>query len=114
MDELGDIVSDSDLIAFVREAHHQAQDIDEGDLIERIERFDRYELVELPMSALDLREWYSDEDLVDEYADDCAHSEPPPIIFQPVYETIVDGTHRANALARLGRTTIRAWVPVMS
>jgi ParB-like chromosome segregation protein Spo0J len=34
----------------------------------------------------------------------------PPIVFDPIQNSIIDGTHRANAYAKLGYDTIPAYI----
>lgn len=96
----------------VKKIHHTFQDIEEGDLPDRIYWFDEYELTELPLSKINLDEFYVDEDLVEDYIDYIKDSPNtmPPIVYDPIANSVIDGTHRANAYARLGRKTIPAYV----
>lgn len=96
----------------VKNIHHTFQDIEEGDLPDRIYWFDDYELVELPLGKINLDEFYIDEDLIDEYIEHIKDSPNtmPPIVYDPIAGSIIDGAHRANAYSRLGKTTIPAFV----
>ena len=96
----------------VKKIHHTFQDIEEGDLPDRIYWFDEYKKSELPLSQLDLNEFGFDEQLVDDYVT-LIQSSPktmPPIVYDPIAGSIIDGTHRANAYAKLGYDTIPAYV----
>ena len=96
----------------VKKIHHTFQDIEEGDLPDRIYWFDEYKKSQLPLSQINLDEFGIDESLVDEYADLIKHSPGtmPPIVFDPIAGSIIDGAHRANAYAKLGYDTIPAYV----
>lgn len=96
----------------VKDIHREFRDIEEGDLPDRIYWFDDYELTELPLSKINLSEFYVDEDLIDEYIEHIKDSPKtmPPIVYDPIEGSVIDGMHRANAYARLGRTSIPAYV----
>ena len=96
----------------VKKIHHTFQDIEEGDLPDRIYWFDEYKKTELPLSHINLDEFGIDEQLVDEYADliKASPNTMPPIVFDPIAGSIIDGAHRANAYAKLGYDTIPAYV----
>ena len=96
----------------VKEIHHTFQDIEEGDLPDRIYWFDDYKKSDLSLSEINLDEFGVDESLVDEYADLIKHSPNtmPPIVFDPIAGSIIDGAHRANAYAKLGYDTIPAYI----
>lgn len=98
------------------EAHHQnPEDLTEGDLAERVYAHDVYVLAEIPLSAIDLNEWSVDTDTVYEYLKRYERTKDyPPIIYDTINETMIDGMHRANALSRAGLTMIKAYVPAPS
>lgn len=96
----------------VKDIHREFQDIEEGDLPDRIYWFDDYQLTELPLSKINLDEFYIDEDLIEEYIEHIKDSPNtmPPIVYDPIAGSVIDGMHRANAYARLGRKSIPAYV----
>ena len=82
----------------------------DGDLAERIEEYSKYVLKKLLLDALDLTEWELDKDVANEYRlQYLKGKEYPPIIVDSEY-SIIDGTHRANGLKRVGLTKILAFV----
>lgn len=105
------IISSDELVEMVRKMHHTIEDLDEGDLEDRIRKHDFYKLVDADATHIDADMWNSDEDLVDDYKN-LIDKKPnyPPIILDSD-NTIIDGTHRAKALKSLGYKTIKAWVP---
>lgn len=108
---LGSLIDAGDLQRVVIKLHRCPQDLDEGDLLHRVAKFDRYVLQELPLANIDLTEWQVDDALVDEYARRLA-TEPDhsPVIYDTVAPSMIDGIHRANARHRRGHQTVRAWV----
>ncbi len=107
-----ELVPASQIYATVQKIHRALNDFSEGDLGDRIYWFDDYKLVNLPISKLNLDEHWVDEDYVEDYMNHIADSKHtmPPIVFDPISGSIIDGTHRANAYARLGNKTIPAYV----
>ena len=98
-------------VAYARDLHSRPQDWHEGDLEERIWEFQSYTLTDLPIDRVCLDEWMVDDDEVETFvARILAGSPLPPILFDPEQDSIIDGIHRANAAARLGINTIRAYV----
>jgi hypothetical protein len=96
----------------VQSGHREPDDFIEGDIGDRIYWFDDYKLSSLPISNLNLDEHYVDEDLVDDYIEHIKYSPKtmPPIVYDPIAKSIIDGIHRANAYAKLGYETIPAYV----
>lgn len=96
----------------VKDIHREFRDIEEGDLPDRIYWFDDYKLVNLPLSKINLDEFYIDEDLIEDYIEYIKDSPKtmPPIVYDPVANSVIDGMHRANAYARLGYDSIPAYV----
>ena len=98
------------LISAVRRLHPSQDDLQHGDIIHRIERFRAYELRQLAVAELKLAEWAISEELVAEYA---VRTElAPPIVYDPIAGSIIDGTHRANAAYLRGEAVIAAYVGV--
>jgi hypothetical protein len=96
----------------VQSGHREPDDFIDGDIGDRIYWFDDYKLTSLPISNLNLDEHYVDEDLVDDYIEHIKYSPKtmPPIVYDPIAKSIIDGIHRANAYANLGYDTIPAYV----
>jgi hypothetical protein len=96
----------------VQSGHREPDDFVEGDIGDRIYWFDDYKLSSLPIANLNLDEHYVDEDLVDDYIEHIKDSPKtmPPIVYDPIAKSIIDGIHRANAYAKLGYETIPAYV----
>ena len=96
----------------VKEIHREFRDIEEGDLPDRIYWFDEYKTSQIPLSQIDLNEFEVDEDLVEDYIEYIKDSPKtmPPIVYDPVAGSVIDGMHRANAYARLGYDSIPAYV----
>jgi hypothetical protein len=96
----------------VQSGHREPDDFIEGDIGDRIYWFNDYKLSSLPISNLNLDEHYVDEDLVDDYIEHIKYSPKtmPPIVYDPIAKSIIDGIHRANAYAKLGYETIPAYV----
>lgn len=104
--------SSNELECLAEDIHREYDDILEGDILERINCVDFYELMELPISSLDLDEWGKDDDLVNEYKELNINSMPPIIVHEFSLDnySIVDGVHRLNACHKKGLKTIKAYV----
>lgn len=104
--------SSNELECLAEDIHREYDDILEGDILERINCVDFYELMELPISSLDLDEWGKDDDLVNEYKELDINSMPPIIVHEFSLDnySIVDGVHRLNACHKKGLKTIKAYV----
>ncbi len=99
------------LVGVVKSMHHTPQDFYFGDLVDRIQKCKRYVLRELPISSITHAEWYVDDVLVASYVDKLsAGDEYPLIIYDAVDGSIIDGTHRVNALLSAGVDVVRAYV----
>lgn len=108
----GSTASARDIYDYVFSIHHNEVDFDEGDIGDRIYKYDEYELKTISLSKLNLEEWYADDGMVDEYAE--KGTDIPPIVLgiKNRKYTIIDGVHRANAAKKLGMNEIKAWVGV--
>jgi hypothetical protein len=106
------IVDSNHIYTLAKKIHRNYNDFGEGDLSDRIFWFDQYKLVNLPLSKLNLNEWDIDEDLVADHVAQIMKSKHtmPPIVFDPIQNSIIDGTHRANAYAKLGYDSIPAYI----
>ena len=106
------IVDASHIYSIVKKIHRNFNDFDEGDITDRIYWFDQYKLVNFPLSKLNLNEWDVNEDLVADNIAKIMKSQHtmPPVVIDPFTNSIIDGTHRANAYAKLGYDTIPAYI----
>lgn len=125
--EIGDVLSESDIYSYVERIHpdYEGAFVD-GDLGERIERFSKYTLMLVNIDEIDIEEFDLDEDKVSEYEEEFKNrNDYPPIVLDGDKDissvrykngkyvtqyTIIDGTHRSNALNNLGVKKIKAWV----
>ncbi len=100
------------LDTLAKKIHRSFDDFSEGDLTDRIYWFDQYKLIDLPLSKLDLNQYSVDDDIVDDYINHIKDSRGtmPPIIYDPIAGSVIDGIHRANAYASLKYNTIPAYV----
>jgi hypothetical protein len=109
---VGSIVSNAEVYQSVQDIHRNYEDFTEGDLAERLDKYNSYKLQSINISSLDLGEWNVEESLVGEIKDKIRQNpDYPPIVVSPDM-SIIDGIHRANALAEMGRSKIKAYVGV--
>lgn len=116
--KVGDILDESEIYQYVQQLHRNEDDFSDGNLGERIEEFSKYQLKEVPIKDINIDEYYLDEDYEEDYIQKFKETDNyPPIVldgdtkwsYQNKF-TIIDGTHRVNALDKLGIKTIKAWV----
>lgn len=104
-------ISSDDLFHIVQDMHHSPEDFHEGNIDERINAYDSYALEKLVLADINLDEWNLDALMVQEYAQNIKNGQvAPPIVYDPVEESIIDGAHRANAAYLAGQTFIMAYV----
>lgn len=109
---VGDIFDEADIYSYSQRIHHTYEDFIDGDLGDRIEQYEQYRVEIVDIDDIDLNEFSVDEDMVDEYKEKIQKSETyPPIVLNRDF-SIIDGTHRANALNDLGIKTIVAFVGI--
>ncbi len=114
--EVGTVLPESDIYVYVQYLHKErAEDFWEGDLGERIEYYKTYKLMSLPFSEINCEEYQYDADLGKEYRKKYQETgDYPPIVIGHKDIRwgygIIDGTHRARALRKLGISEIKAWV----
>ena len=102
------VATRDDLHALVHRIHGRQEDLVEGNLESRIARFETYELKHLEIAEINLTEFLLDDDHVERIS--AVEDEMPPIIYDPVDRSIIDGAHRANALHLRGEIEILAYV----
>lgn len=106
-----DLVEHRTVCGEVMRLHGRPQDLEEGDLLHRLNRFNFFVKGNVPISSIDLEEFSIDEDKVLEFMDLIrADSPTPPVVFDSVSNSMIDGFHRSVAHARLGLTSISAYV----
>jgi len=103
--------------SLVQSIHGKPEDFEEGDVIDRINTYDNYIKKDIPISNIDLEEFDVNEDIVIEIIEHIKDSPStfPPIVVHPKmgdWYSIIDGIHRANAYAKLGKTMIPAYVGI--
>lgn len=111
--KIGDILFEEDIYQYIQVIHddYESSFVD-GDLGDRIEEFEQYELQIVPIDKINIDEFSLDTSKMREYIEvykkfnDC-----PPIVLNDEYG-IIDGTHRVNALERLGLKEVKAWVGI--
>jgi hypothetical protein len=113
---IGDVYDESEIYSYVQKLHYKRkEDFWDGDLGERIEKFKYYVVKEIPISKIALDEYELDIDDMEEYIDLYnKYNSYPPIVLDGDIKwskfTIIDGTHRANALKEMGFKTIICFV----
>ena len=112
---IGDVYEESDIYQYIQKLHYKRDyDFWEGDLGERIEKYSYYVVKEIPIEDIEMDEYQLDEDDVEEYIEMCKEKGfYPPIVLGKKsygYYNIIDGTHRANALRKIGLESIICFV----
>lgn len=109
--KVGDIKNEDIIYQYVQ-CIHGNHDFEEGDLGERIERYSEYVLTELDIKEVEV-EWWTDDDLVEEYAKEYKKSNSyPPLVCGKYYNEIIviDGAHRLSSLIQANAKTVLAWI----
>ena len=79
--------------------HHEPEDFDDGDLEERFQEYNKYNLILIDIDEIDVDEWHTNIEFVDTYMVEIEESiETMPIPVISDYYSIIDGTHRLNAM----------------
>ena len=111
--KIGDVLPEEDIYQYIQSIHddYEGSFID-GDLGNRIEEFEEYELKTIPISEIDIDEFSLDTSKMKDYIKEYKNSNNyPPIVLNDEYG-IIDGTHRVNALERIGLKEVKAWVGI--
>ena len=101
----------SEIEELVSSLHSRPEDLEDGDLLERINSCSSFSLELVSLSALDPEEWSFDFDLASEYSKQ--EGDFPPIVLKDFGDgqySIIDGTHRINAALIRGDKNIKAYV----
>lgn len=109
------VVSYYFILDLVKSIHHTTEDLYEGDLRERIFKYEKYILSEISIDeAIKYSPFYVDKnsvnDIIENYSDKLLSGDYPPIIFDPDEDLIIDGTHRIRALKDLGVDKVIAYI----
>lgn len=114
------VLTNDDIYDYTKILHRNDYDFYEGNLSDRINQFSKYKLLEIDIDKINIDEWELDNDYMKDYKNKFKETgDYPPIIldgdtkysYKNKY-TIIDGTHRVNALDRLGIKKIKAWVGI--
>jgi hypothetical protein len=116
--KIGDVLPESDIYQYVEYLHRNEEDFTEGDLFKRIEEFSKYELKEVSIKDINIDEYYLDDDYMQDYINKFKDANDyPPIVLDGDTKwsyknnyTIIDGTHRVNALDKLKVKKVKAWI----
>jgi len=116
--KIGDILVNETIYLYVEYlvTHGEKNDYDncfvDGDLGERLDEYDKYQLKEISIDDIDLDEWELDDYYTDIYKTKYIDNKDyPPIVVGSEY-SIIDGLHRANALKESGLEKIKAFVGI--
>ena len=104
--------SSGEIDRIVLKSHHTPEDFEDGDLMERIDRFYYYHLIEIKLSSLDKNEFDVCEDRVDKYVkmiEDKGMKDMPNIIVDQEF-SIIDGIHRLNSMTESGIDTAKVYI----
>lgn len=110
------IMRDFEIINLVRSHHKRPEDIEEGDLLKRIEQYPSYELTNLNIDDLIKKnihkQWDIDKNRMQQIKEEIIQNnyEYPPIIYDPINKSVIDGIHRLNALIELGVKTVLVYI----
>jgi len=106
--KLGDVMPVDDIIAYAEFLHTKD---DFGELTKKLRAYTQYKLQQIDVHDLSLGQ--TNPDIVDDYKGmlDGSGGFYPPVIADSNH-AIIDGFHRANALADSGHSKINAWVGV--
>lgn len=108
MIKIGDIIESSNISKYVRRIHGE-NDFINGDMKDRIEKYNTYQLVEIDIDKLNINEYYRFDNLVDKYAEYYNKTKNYPPIVISSEDKLIDGNHRSNALNKLGIKKIKAF-----
>lgn len=106
------IAQEWEVYMMVQQLHYNNEDFYDGDLGKRIEKYEEYKLMYIPIDKIDL-EFYTDEERVEEIQQQIINSNGkyPPIVLSHKLR-LIDGTHRTEALNNLGETRVLSYVGI--
>jgi hypothetical protein len=106
------IIPNEKVYQLVQKIHRNYDDFIDGDLGDRLDKYDYYELKYIDIDNINLEEWEVQDYLVDDIEDEMKNNNDYPPIVVSHKMSIIDGIHRANALNNLGYKTIKAYVGI--
>jgi hypothetical protein len=106
------VLTNDEVLDDVTALHREPDDIEDGDLVVRVNRHRRYVLMLLPMSLFDgAPEWDVDAGLVDQFAEALQEARCyPAIVYDMKAKSIIDGAHRVEALKKVRAKGVWAFV----
>jgi hypothetical protein len=105
-----DILTSDQAKEYVSEIH-RSRDNPLGDVLKKIEKFTQYVWRDIPVFSLPAETRYPHQPLVKRYIDMIEDGEEvPPIIYDDVDDTVIDGLHRIESARQSGLAFIPAWV----
>lgn len=105
-----DIFTDEHVLLHI---HDMYDNFKKEGLKDMILKYPFYKLTEISLNNIDLHEWHIDESKVDKYIKMYQENKNyTPIVYDKENESIIDGIHRANALDKIGKDTIKAYVGI--
>lgn len=112
---IDEVYSESDVYTYIQKLHRNEEDFYDGDIVERIEKFPKYIVADIPINKINMDEYQLDDDYVNDYVEMYKQMGTYPPIVLGYYDNswgydIIDGTHRANALRKLGIKSIISFV----
>lgn len=111
LENVGKRISANEIYDWVVKNHYNKGDLVEGNLSDRIFKYNYYVLQDLSMDKIDVEEWNSHDETVEKYKQLYLKTKDyPSIVYDSIDESIIDGTHRARALKELGIKIIKAYV----
>lgn len=110
--EQSNIVPNDKVYQMVQKIHRNYDDFIEGDLGDKLDVYDEFELKEIHIDDINLEEWDVDPDRVDDIKEKMNDDPKDYPIVVSHDMSIIDGIHRANAHHELGNNTIKAYVGV--
>ena len=107
------VMDDEAVVVYIEDIAPRGEPEEGFSVLQRVRRFEAFELRDVPIDWLDPSNRLSDVDpaAVDLYAD-TPFGDAPPIVIDGKDRVIIDGYHRFNAALRRGDPTIRAYVGV--
>ena len=96
----------------VKHIHRNKEEIDDGGFLgDIINKYPIYQPSGVMMSMVDLDEWETSQDMVNEFIEMYkSNKDYPPIIFDPETNSVIDGMHRVKALNELGVKEVKAYI----
>lgn len=109
--KVGDVLSEDIIFQYIEQLHNEEDFID-GDIVDRIEEYEKYELQKIELDDIDLDEFQLDEELAEEFGEIYKKTDYyPPIVIDENHR-IIDGNHRGDGLKMIGEKYVLAFVGI--